>query len=836
MEPAIERGHIDAVWPLTSPRALLLRELAALLLEDPDNRLRAGHARALLQVRLSLDAPPAAALDAAVAEAAPIVRAERGARGSWDAGVLRLDAAALRAAIAAAAAAAVDAAGGGEEARLSAAIQAAWPDAEGDDGDYLATAIAGALLRNEDSKGQLPRATLHLTDVGSALRAQAAHDPRLAAVFPRNREQPGGGGGGGGSGGGGAGGGGRRSSSGSSGGGREAKGKPRLSEFVATERCAPYFRIIDSAVRKGEKALALLTDALLANLDAQRARVQQQQPAPAPAAAPPQQPPPPLSPAVAAAPSPAGAVPLWAPLGIGGGQGGVWGCAHPGGNGSLFSATQQQQALGCLYGPGSGGLFSADGDDGDAPAVEREPSVFAGPRWGSGLPALQPLVGSFSSGTGLGLGTLLRGFGTEGGGGSGALGSASDAGGRGSFSGAPSSGGLGDAPLFGGPPPHAGFGAPGAPIGVGSLPLGPSPLDLVPRAIASVWGAPGPDPSAAPGGPIGSAASRLGERDGGAAAPPPPPPPQREPGALSSSSSGGRLSLKNAGAGAAIDSSIPDTEDTVSPLSGADSEGHPGASAAAPPSAAAIAAACLDEGDAGGAPDAGGGAAAEGAGTGAASAGDAASAGGDDESDAVAAGGAPPAADAADEAGDDTQPKRLTGWALIAAKTPARPQRAGPAAPSAPRSAPAPKEQSAAAAQTPPAAGSGGGGAGAGAARRSDSARAPLARLHPSVREEVERLIARLGGVVRAMLHKCGPRVYKRVEEAVASSHLEWHHFDAGVVKVLAELARLSEDDVFEELEALRRSDLKSLQHVPAYLNKRLNNRLWQRRKARGGD
>jgi hypothetical protein len=39
---------------------------------------------------------------------------------------------------------------------------------------------------------------------------------------------------------------------------------------------------------------------------------------------------------------------------------------------------------------------------------------------------------------------------------------------------------------------------------------------------------------------------------------------------------------------------------------------------------------------------------------------------------------------------------------------------------------------------------------------------------------------------------------------------------------------------VFEELEALKRSDLKSLQHVPAYLNKRLNNRLWQRRKARG--
>lgn len=51
--------------------------------------------------------------------------------------------------------------------------------------------------------------------------------------------------------------------------------------------------------------------------------------------------------------------------------------------------------------------------------------------------------------------------------------------------------------------------------------------------------------------------------------------------------------------------------------------------------------------------------------------------------------------------------------------------------------------------------------------------------------------------------------------------------------QVLAELARLSEDDVLDELDALKRTDLAGLQHVPAYLNKRLNNRLWQRRKAR---
>lgn len=38
---------------------------------------------------------------------------------------------------------------------------------------------------------------------------------------------------------------------------------------------------------------------------------------------------------------------------------------------------------------------------------------------------------------------------------------------------------------------------------------------------------------------------------------------------------------------------------------------------------------------------------------------------------------------------------------------------------------------------------------GVGSGRRLDSSRSTLARLHPGVREEVERLIAKLGGVVR---------------------------------------------------------------------------------------
>jgi hypothetical protein len=85
----------------------------------------------------------------------------------------------------------------------------------------------------------------------------------------------------------------------------------------------------------------------------------------------------------------------------------------------------------------------------------------------------------------------------------------------------------------------------------------------------------------------------------------------------------------------------------------------------------------------------------------------------------------------------------------------------------------------------------------------------------------------------QAMLAKCGPRVFRAVEEAVgaAGSSLQWAHFDSGVCGVLAQLARLSEGDVIAELEALGRVDLGSLQHVPAYLNKRLNNRLWQKRK-----
>lgn len=51
---------------------------------------------------------------------------------------------------------------------------------------------------------------------------------------------------------------------------------------------------------------------------------------------------------------------------------------------------------------------------------------------------------------------------------------------------------------------------------------------------------------------------------------------------------------------------------------------------------------------------------------------------------------------------------------------------------------------------------------------------------------------------------------------------------------MLAQLSKLCEADVFEELELLAATDLSNVEYMPAYLNKRLNNKLWSRRKADG--
>ncbi|WIA28538.1 hypothetical protein OEZ86_011080 [Tetradesmus obliquus] len=87
----------------------------------------------------------------------------------------------------------------------------------------------------------------------------------------------------------------------------------------------------------------------------------------------------------------------------------------------------------------------------------------------------------------------------------------------------------------------------------------------------------------------------------------------------------------------------------------------------------------------------------------------------------------------------------------------------------------------------------------------------------------------------KSMLQKLPLKVFRQLEALVAScAYLEWRHFDAGVVKVLAQLSKLCEADVFEELELLAATDLSNVEYMPAYLNKRLNNKLWSRRKADG--
>jgi hypothetical protein len=543
---------------------------------------------------------------------------------------------------------------------------------------------------------------------------------------------------------------------------------PLSPSSICLATASPPCHAPPTQARKGEKSVTLLADALLEALAAARSSRAQQ--------------PVPLSPgvAIAASPSANGAAPLWAPVGLGGGH--AWGGTPLGAppftpdSAAVTSALPRltpassirgfappaSQPMGGGDGGGGGSLFGSAGGDGGSIGDELKSltPMFAGARWGSGIgapgsagggapvPALQPLVGSFSMGTGLGLGTLLRGFGTD-----------ADASGLGGGDDA----GHADAPLFGTPLPHAPFGAGGggggdgdgllfsgmpSSLGANGLPLGSSALDLVPRSIASVWGAPGPSPAgAAPQQPPppppqrgdggGAAGGAAGAPQGGGGEPAP----ADRPGALSNSSSSGLLSVRGNAGGAIVDSSVPDTEGTASPLSATGSEPRgSGVGGKAPPAGApaetAVAAVPAAPAIATAATEAPGDAALDSVG------------------DASLEGEEPAASE---EHGDDTAadaaaaeaPRKLTGWALVAAKTPPKPQRGAPAhaAASAPRSAPAPKEQHAAGA-----AGAAGGLAGAlaaGGARRPDAARAPLARLHPGVREEVERLIERLGGVVR---------------------------------------------------------------------------------------
>ncbi len=81
---------------------------------------------------------------------------------------------------------------------------------------------------------------------------------------------------------------------------------------------------------------------------------------------------------------------------------------------------------------------------------------------------------------------------------------------------------------------------------------------------------------------------------------------------------------------------------------------------------------------------------------------------------------------------------------------------------------------------------------------------------------------------------------YPRIAQTVASSpsvpYLSFTHTpNQPPNQVMGQLTEIGESDVFEELDLLESTDLSNVEYMPAYLNKRLNNRLWSRRKAHNG-
>ena len=838
------------------------RELAALLLEDPDHRLRAAHAEALLQARLPLGWPPAA-LHAAIAEAGCLLSLEgvgdgssNGSSGdrSWRAGVLRLDAKALRRAAAAAearaaalAAAAAD--GATEDDRLEAAVLVAWPRAElGDDDDRLAAAVAGALLRERDAKGQLPRHTLHLADVGASLRAAAAGDARLAAALgPRSRDhqppaavgpagassrQAASGGSGGGIG------------SGSTGGGAAAAAaaardapapRPRLGEFVAGERCARYLALGESAVRRGERVVALRADALLARLAEEEAaqRVEEQHGS-----------------LQEGSGSGAGA-PLWTPpLGIGGG---AWGSAGGSGVAAAVPLTPDGPPLVDVRPPvavGGGGapLYGGSlfGADGLAAAAGAAPPLGAAPF---------PLLGG-----GLGLGSLLGGFGD--GGDAGADAAAAVA---------------GDAPaVFGHGAP---FGAPGA------------AAERVPHAIASVWGPPGASATPPVGSPAVGGASVLRhwpQHDAAAAA---------AAAAAASQAAAGDDPEQHA----CTDNDQAAAAATATAMWSLDDDG----AAAGPPGTVVSRADAGGEGAADGVDDGGAGSAAQRQLTGWARVAAKTPVKGQQQQQQQQRGAGAPAAAPVPAPRSAPAPRDVPGGAPAAAAAAARPQQQRPlpllrlhpavraeverllarlggalrpedfdagvvvalnakrcvddaveavrrlaahdlasvqcpaayithavrhAPPAGAAGAAAAGVAGSAIAAGAGVAGSGSGGGGGGGAAAGSGGAAAAGTIAGSAR--VAAAAAAVPVPTKAVLHRCGPRVLRRVEEAVAGSagQLSWAHFDFGVLRALSEISRISEDDACDEIDALRRADLRGLQHVPKFITKRLNDRLWQRR------
>jgi hypothetical protein len=61
---------------------------------------------------------------------------------------------------------------------------------------------------------------------------------------------------------------------------------------------------------------------------------------------------------------------------------------------------------------------------------------------------------------------------------------------------------------------------------------------------------------------------------------------------------------------------------------------------------------------------------------------------------------------------------------------------------------------------------------------------------------------------------------------------IDWRHFDAGVMKVLQQLASTAEADAVSELRKVEVTELSTVKNMPAYLNKCFNNRLWKARES----
>lgn len=231
------RHAIIKLWPPGQASSTLKRELAYLLLDDPDCRLRMCHVEDLLQTRLP-GQPIHTQLQSVLLDprVSCIFRMEPAAACDWGWRVLRLNCAELLREATAVSAVKLESKTKSSipETAVLLSIESTWPKYMVDDDEYLAVVIAYIIAVKRDLKCQLPPYSLHLTDVGGWLRTFSVNDLRLADIFPRCQKR--------------------------------ASKRPRISEFLLQAKFRPYFRLRDSAVRKSEKVVSLVVERFLQNL------------------------------------------------------------------------------------------------------------------------------------------------------------------------------------------------------------------------------------------------------------------------------------------------------------------------------------------------------------------------------------------------------------------------------------------------------------------------------------------------------------------------------------------------------------------------------------------